>query len=103
MRIAVIGDSDMYTGFGLIGVKDLYEVRPDASEVGRVFKEVSMDKEVGIIVISSVLAELIRDSIKKTNQTKKILPVIIEIPDKSGALRYDPFDELIKKAVGVSI
>jgi len=103
MRIAAIGDSDMITGFGLIGVKELYEVTPDKTEIEKVFKEVASNKEIGIIIISSLLADFVRDQIKRTNETKKIIPVIIEIPDKSGVSEHDPFEELIKKAVGVSI
>jgi len=103
MRIAVIGDSDMVTGFGLIGVKDLYEVTEESTEVNAAFTDATSDKEIGLVIISSSKAELIREQIKRFNQTKKIIPVIIEVPDKHGAPEIDPFEELIKKAVGVSI
>jgi len=103
MRIAVIGDSDMITGFGLIGIKDLYEASNEEAEVKRVFDEVTADKEIGLVIISSPLAEIVRGQIKRFNQTKKIVPVIMEVPDKRGPPEHDPFEELIKKAVGVSI
>ncbi|HPR40922.1 MAG TPA: V-type ATP synthase subunit F [Candidatus Methanofastidiosa archaeon] len=103
MRIAVIGGSDMITGFGLIGVKDLYEVCDETSAVREAFVRATSDKEIGLLVISSPMAGLIREQINKFNQTKKIVPVIIEVPDKHGAPEEDPFEELIKKAVGVSI
>ncbi|MCC7569011.1 MAG: V-type ATP synthase subunit F [Candidatus Methanofastidiosa archaeon] len=103
MRTAVIGDEDMVTGFGLIGIKDRYVVLPDRAAAEKVFHEVTSDKNVGIIIISHGVSALIRDLINRTNETKKILPVIIEVPDKGESAAFDPFEDLIKKAVGVSL
>ncbi len=103
MRTAVLGDADMITGFSLIGIKDLHIVPPERSMAERVFKKVASDKNIGIILISHAIAEVIRDVITRTNETKKIIPVIVEVPDKGQSTEFDPFEDLIKKAVGVSI
>lgn len=98
-----MGDGDMITGFSLIGIKDLHIVPPERSAAERVFKKIASDKNIGIILISHAVAEVIRDVITRTNETKKIIPVIVEVPDKGQSAEFDPFEDLIKKAVGVSI
>ncbi len=103
MRVAVIGDADIITGFSLIGVKDVFATDAKQDEVQDAFKAVIKDSSIGIIVISHSLAELIREDIKRLNLTKKIIPVIVEVPDKGSTEVFDPFEELIKKAVGVNI
>ncbi|RZN44778.1 V-type ATP synthase subunit F [archaeon] len=103
MRIAVIGDDDTFTGFGIIGIKDLYAVPAERTAVEDVFKTVLKDSNIGIIVISHSYADLIRDHIKRVNINKKIIPIIVEVPDKGATVEFDPFEELIKKAVGVNI
>ncbi|MHC1605247.1 MAG: V-type ATP synthase subunit F [Candidatus Methanofastidiosia archaeon] len=103
MRIAVIGDSDVFTGFGLVGIKDIYDLKMDKREVEGTFKMLIENRDIGIIVISNNYANLIRDLICKVNKTKKITPVIVEIPDKSGEMKIDPFEDLIKKVIGVKL
>lgn len=98
-----MGDEDMVTGFGLIGIKDLHIVPPERGAAERVFKKVASDKNIGLILISHSVADAIRDAITRTNETKKIIPVIVEVPDKGQSTEFDPFEDLIKKAVGVSI
>jgi len=104
MRVSVIGNHDLVTGFGLVGIKDLYAVKQERAPVEDTFRELSSDKEIGVIIIPHSYADLIRDSIKRVNDTKKIIPIIVEVPDAGEeAIDFDPFEDLIKKAVGVNI
>lgn len=102
MKIGVVGDSTTVTGFRLAGVKDAYEV--EAGRAAGVLKELFKDENIGLIIISERIAEQIRRDIDRLTEGK-VTPLIVEIPDKKGAIekKIDPIKELIKRAVGVEI
>jgi V/A-type H+-transporting ATPase subunit F len=100
--VAVIGDSDTVIGFKLGGVKEGRVVKNDNDA------EVALDElinnDISIIIITEKIAENIREFIDK-KVGSDVLPMIIEIPDKSGSSvgDSDPMNELIKRVIGVEM
>ncbi|MDY6931040.1 MAG: V-type ATP synthase subunit F [Halobacteriota archaeon] len=105
MYISVIGDADTVTGFRMCGITHANEI-PEGEDAAPVLKELVKDDEAAIIIITEKIAESIRSFIDETNLKKKgVVPIIIEIPDKSGKLEreLDPLKELIRRAIGIEL
>jgi len=100
--VAVIGDIDTVTGFKLGGVKEGYEVKTD-KDAENALDEL-IDKKISVIIITKKIADNIREYINKRIGSN-VLPMIIEIPDKSGSSdrESDPMGELIKRVIGVEM
>jgi len=100
--VAVIGDIDTVTGFKLGGVKRGYVVKEN-EEAENALDEL-LDDEISIIIITEKIAENIRDHINK-RLGSDVLPMIIEIPDKSGSSEggSDQMAALIKRVIGVEM
>lgn len=100
--VAVIGDIDTVTGFQLGGVKECKVVK--SNEEAEIALDDLIDKEISIIIITEKIAEDIREYIDKKIGSN-VLPMIIEIPDKSGPSDRDsdPMGELIKRVIGVEM
>lgn len=100
--VAIIGDLDTVTGFQLGGVKvsKVVETNEDAENA---LDELINDK-VSIIIITENIADNIRKYMEKKIGSN-VLPMIIEIPDKSGPSdrESDPMGELIKRVIGVEM
>ena len=91
-QIAVMADQDTVTGFRLGGIKKGYPVQ-NMEEADKTLREL-VKKDFSII----------RSTIDKFTKTSA-LPMIIEIPDKTGSIRResDPMSELIKRVIGVEM
>ncbi|MDR2624226.1 MAG: V-type ATP synthase subunit F [Methanobrevibacter sp.] len=100
--VAVIGDVDTVTGFKLGGIKKGYIVNND-EEAENALTELINDK-LSIIIITEKIADNIREHVDKKIGSN-VLPMIIEIPDKSGSSEResDPMSELIKRVIGVEM
>jgi len=100
--VAVIGDIDTVTGFKLGGVKKGYEVKTD-KEAENALAEL-IENEISVIIITEKIADNIREYINKKIGSD-VLPMVIEIPDKSGSSDRDgdPMGELIKRVIGVEM
>ncbi|KZX10404.1 V-type ATP synthase subunit F [Methanobrevibacter curvatus] len=100
--VAVIGDIDTVTGFKLGGIKKGFDVGSD--EEAKNALDQLLEEEISIIIISEKIAKGIREHINKRIGSN-VLPMIIEIPDKSGSLDTDsdPMGDLIKRVIGVEM
>lgn len=100
--VAVIGDIDTVTGFQLGGVKlgKVVETNEDAKNA----LDELMNNDISIIIITEKIADNIREYIDE-KVGSDVLPMIIEIPDKSGPSDRgsDPMGELIKRVIGVEM
>lgn len=100
--VAVIGDLDTVTGFQLSGVKvsKVVETNEDAENA----LDELINEEISIIIITEKIADDIREYIDKKIGSN-VLPMIIEILDKSGpsGRDSDPMGELIKRVIGVEM
>ena len=101
-NIAVMADPDTVTGFMLGGIKEGYPVK-NIEEAEETLNKL-MNSDVSIIIITEKIGEELRTTIDKLTK-EKILPMIIEIPDKSGSIEREsePLRELIKRVIGVEM
>lgn len=106
-KIAVIGDPDTVIGFGLTGIKYLTTIEPDTdkSEIILTIKGYIKNEEIGFIIISQSIAEMVRTEFERMKLDKHLYPIFIELPDKRGELpdRIDPIKSLIRRAIGMEI
>ncbi len=101
MKYYVIGDEDAVLGFGMAGVRG-QRVR-NASEAAQAFKDVLSDREVGIILITERIAELIRAQVDQYVFSEDF-PLIVEIPDWQGKLgSRPPIREMVNSAIGIKL
>lgn len=101
--IAVVADADTVTGFRLGGVKEGYVVET-SQEAEETLENLIKGKNVSIIIITEKIGDEIRDFIERFTKSSA-LPMIIEIPDKSGPSdrAVDPMRDLIKRVIGVEM
>ncbi len=101
MKIAVLCDKDTATGFMLAGVKKIYV--PDDNLV-KIWNEIKDEEDIAILLITEKIAEDL-DKYLKDFRTRNSVPIIVEIPDKTGHKKdhVDYVSHLIKKAVGIEI
>ena len=101
-NIAVMADEDIVTGFMLGGIKEGHPVK-DMEEAEKTLKEL-VSRNFSVIITTEKIGDALRKTINKvTNESA--LPMIIEIPDKTGSIRResDPMSELIKRVIGVEM
>ncbi len=100
-KIAIIADQDTVTGFMLGGIKEGYPV--DNMEKASKTLEELIKKDYSIIITTEKIGDALREKID--HLTESALPMIIEIPDKTGSIERetDPLRELIKRVIGVEM
>lgn len=101
--IAVVADADTVTGFKLGGVKEGYVVET-SQQAEETLDSLIKGKDVSIIIITEKIGDENREFIDRFTQSNA-LPMIIEIPDKSGPSEraVDPMRDLIKRVIGVEM
>jgi V/A-type H+-transporting ATPase subunit F len=101
--IAIVADADTVTGFKLGGIKEGYVVETP-QEAEKNLENLIKGKQVSIIITTEKIGDEIRDFIDKYTKSSA-LPMIIEIPDKSGPSdrAVDPMRDLIKRVIGVEM
>ena len=101
MKYYVIGDEDAVLGFGMVGVRGDIVLDRDAAESS--FRTALQDKEIGIVIITEPVAELIRPLVDQYVFTKQF-PLIVEIPDRKGKVAAKPgIREMVNRAIGVRL
>ncbi len=100
MKIKVIGDEFTCLGFALSGVSTTVVEGEDS--VSREFEKALSDNDVGIILVTENEADLIRDKINK-QKTEGELPLVVEIPSRSGWKERGKALELIKRVLSISV
>ena len=101
MKYAIIGDEDTVLGFEMVGVSG--SVVHDAEEAQRAFTSLLEDKEVGIVIITECVADMIRTTVDKYLFTMSF-PLICEIPDRTGRSPDRPnIREMVNAAIGIKL
>ena len=101
MRHFVIGDEDAVLGFGLVGVHGQSAATPE--EAQRAFTLALEDKEVGIVIITERVAELIRPQVDRYLFTQSF-PLIVEVPDRLGPVAGKAgVREMVNQAIGIKL
>jgi len=101
MKYAIIGDEDTVLGFELVGVSgQIVQTQEDAQ---RAFDATLADKEVGIIIMTERIADMIRSLVDKYQFTMSF-PLIVEIPDRQGRSPDRPgIREMVNAAIGIKL
>lgn len=101
MKYYIIGDEDAVLGFGMVGVKG--KAVRDAAEAERAFQAALEESEIGIILITERIAELIRPLVDRFI-FRESFPLIVEIPDRQGPLAGKMgIREMVNEAIGIKL
>lgn len=101
MKYFVIGDEDTVLGFGLSGVQG--KIVQNSEEASRVFHDVLKQSEIGIIIITEKIADMIRAEVDAFMFSEQF-PLLVEIPDRNGHMPERPaLRELAAKAIGIKL
>lgn len=101
MKYYIIGDEDTVLGFGMVGVQGRAVENQEDAEAA--FKNVLEDKEVGIIIITERIAQLIRTTVDRYLFRERF-PLIVEIPDRTGPVSGRMgIREMVNAAIGIKL
>lgn len=101
MRFFVIADEDTVLGFELAGVEGCSVSSPEQAD--RAFEAALGDAEIGIIIITERIAELIRAKVDRFLFSEQF-PLILEIPDRNGKIEGKPdLRGMVNRAIGISV
>ena len=98
----VIGDSDMITGFRLVGVEGV-EVSTD-NEALQALHTALAQSDIGIIIISEAFSNnpSMREEVDKLRQ-ERVTPLIVEIPGSKGEPNKIQLSDMVSKILGIKM
>ena len=101
MEVVVIGEQNTITGFSLAGVKRTY--LPDEGIEN--LKDILSEDGLGVLILTERFAEDNRKAIEDHQASKRVTPIIVEVPDVAGPIEReaDPIRELIRMAIGTDV
>ena len=101
MKVLVIGHPEAVLGFSLVGVHG--EVAETAQEVGQALDNALDTPDVGIILVTEDVAELVETRMDELKR-RSTVPLVVEIPGPGGTHADRPsLSEVIRRAIGVKI
>jgi vacuolar-type H+-ATPase subunit F/Vma7 len=109
LNIAVIGNEDLVNMLRLAGIKRYYLIEGDGNtgeDVREALSELIGDPGVSIVALQEDYSGYVEDLIAQLAGEKRLTPVVIEVPSKSGT-KYPDIAEyykaFIRKFVGFEI
>ena len=109
LTIAIIGDEDLVNAMRLSGVSRYTVIKVDQNtreETRQAFTALLKDPSIGIIVLQEDYVDHVQDLITKFKQSKKMTPIIIDVPSKFGTKHRDVkqyYKTYIKGYIGFDI
>ena len=101
MTYAVIGDEDTVLGFTLVGLRG--RSVSSQKEAEDAFHAVISETEVGIILVTERVAELIRPLVDGYIFGSSF-PLIVEIPDRFGKMEGRlSLRDMVNRAIGIKL
>lgn len=102
MKIFLISDNThTIAGMRLAGIEGV--LVHEKEEILKVLENMKGKGDLGIILITEILAEKVKEEIKEIKLTKN-LPIIVEIPDRHGSRRPADFlTRFIRESIGLKI
>lgn len=101
MKYFIVGDEDSVLGFGMVGVQG--KVIKNVEEARSAFQMALDDGDIGIIIITERIAELIRPLVDRY-LFREQFPLIIEIPDRIGPISGRlGIREMVNRAIGIKL
>lgn len=102
MKSFLISDNrDTWVGMRLAGIDGV--VLHGREEVLEVLKAAMLDADIGIVILTEKIVDLVHDEVM-AYKIKNKKPLIIEIPDRHGTTRgSDVITSYIRESVGIRI
>jgi V/A-type H+-transporting ATPase subunit F len=102
MKAFLISDNiDTLAGLHIAGINGI--VLHEKEEILKALEDTMKDPEIGIIIITELAGELVKEKINEFKLSKK-LPLIIEIPDRHGSRKSkDYIMKYIQESIGLKI
>jgi V-type H+-transporting ATPase subunit F len=104
MLLSIIGDEETVTGFLLAGIGERNEnstnflivnSSTEKAQIEDFFKSLISRKDIGIILISQHVADIIRETLDAYDE---IIPTVLEIPSKNHPYSIEK-DSIMQKAL----
>jgi V/A-type H+/Na+-transporting ATPase subunit F len=101
MKVLVIGHPDAVLGFSLAGVGG--RVAATADEVNRALDEAQAARDVGIVLVTQDVAQLIPARMEHL-KLRSTVPLIVEIPSQGGVPEGQAsLGEIVLRAIGIKL
>ena len=101
MKVLVIGHPEAVLGFSLAGVGG--RVATTAYEVNQALDEAQASKDVGIVLVTQDVAELIPARMEHL-KLRSTVPLVVEIPAQGGAPEGEQsLGEIVLRAIGIRL
>jgi V/A-type H+-transporting ATPase subunit F len=101
MKILVIGHPEAVLGFSLAGVGG--RVATTAEEVNQALDEAQASKDVGIVLVTQDVAQLIPARMENL-KLRSTVPLVVEIPAQGGAPQgQESLGEIVLRAIGIRL
>ncbi len=102
MKSFLLSDNhDTWVGMRLAGIDGV--ILHEREQVLEAFKSATMNPEVGIILLTEKIVDMVQDEVMDY-KIKNKKPLIIEIPDRHGTTRgTDVITNYIRESVGIRI
>jgi V/A-type H+-transporting ATPase subunit F len=101
MKVLVIGHPEAVLGFSLAGVSG--RVATNAAEVNQALDEVQASREVGIVLVTQDVAQLIPARMEHL-KLRSTIPLVVEIPAQGGAPEgQESLGEIVLRAIGIKL
>jgi V/A-type H+-transporting ATPase subunit F len=101
MELRVIGHLEAVLGFSLVGIQG--QVATTAAEANQAIDEALSAPDVGIVMVTEDVAELVGTRMDQL-KLRSTVPIVIEVPGPEGPRPDRPsINELIRRAIGVKI
>jgi V/A-type H+-transporting ATPase subunit F len=101
MKVLVIGHPEAVLGFSLAGVGG--RVARTAEEVNQALDEAQASKDVGIVLVTQDVAELIPARMERL-KLRSTVPLVVEIPAQGGVPQgQESLGDIVLRAIGIRL
>jgi V/A-type H+-transporting ATPase subunit F len=101
MKVLVIGHPEAVLGFSLAGVSG--RVATTAAEVNQALDDVQASKDVGIVLVTQDVAQLIPARMEHL-KLRSTIPLVVEIPAQGGVPEgQESLGEIVLRAIGIKL
>jgi V/A-type H+-transporting ATPase subunit F len=101
MKVLVIGHPEAVLGFSLAGVSG--RVATNAAEVNQALDDVQASKDVGIVLVTQDVAQMIPARMEHL-KLRSTIPLVVEIPSQGGAPEgQESLGEIVLRAIGIKL
>jgi V/A-type H+-transporting ATPase subunit F len=101
MKILVIGHPDAVLGFSLAGVGG--QIATTAAEANQALDDAQASKDVGIVLVTQDVAELIPARMEHL-KLRSTIPLVTEIPSRGGVPEGQAsLGDIVLRAIGIKL